>query len=89
MPEKSAETPESRLAQACHFIDQATGGISPPLHMSTTYARDVDYEYIGDYSYARSAHPAWEVVEQVSAELDLGVGALCFASGNGSRLCFF
>ena len=63
---------ESRLVQACHFIDEATGGISPPLQLSTTYARDADYAYIGDYSYSRSANPTWEVLEKVCAELDGG-----------------
>ena len=51
MQDDHLDSPESRLAQACHFIDQASGGISPPIQMSTTYARDADYDYIGDYSY--------------------------------------
>ena len=51
MHKDDESTIESRLVQACHYIDAATGGISPPLQFSSTYARDVDYEYIGDYSY--------------------------------------
>ena len=72
---------ETRLAQACHYIDEVTGGINPPLQLSTTYARDSDYQYIGGYSYSRTANPSWEVLETVCARLDGGVEALCFASG--------
>jgi cystathionine gamma-synthase len=80
---------ESRLVQACHFIDEATGGINPPLQLSTTYARDADYNFIGNYSYSRSANPSWEVLEQVCAELDGGADALCFASGMAAVCAFF
>jgi cystathionine gamma-synthase len=80
---------ESRLVQACHFIDEATGGISPPLQLSTTYARDTDYEYIGGYSYSRSANPSWEILEKVCAELDGGADAQCFASGMAAVCAFF
>jgi cystathionine gamma-synthase len=82
-------SPESLVAQACHYIDQATGGISPPLQFSSTYARDADYEYIGNYSYARSDNPSWEVLEKVCAELDGGADAKCFASGMAAVCAFF
>jgi len=89
MHDDKTGSPESRLAQACHYIDQATGGISPPIQMSTTYARDTDYQHIGDYSYARSANPSWEVLERVCADLDNGADALCFASGMAAVCAFF
>ncbi len=82
-------SPESLVAQACHYIDQATGGISPPLQFSSTYARDADYEYIGNYSYARSDNPSWEVLENVCAQLDGGADAKCFASGMAAVCAFF
>ena len=72
---------ETSLAQACHYIDDVTGGINPPLQFSTTCARGADYEYLSRYSYTRSGNPSWEVLEKVCAELDGGVEALCFASG--------
>lgn len=80
---------ETRLAQACHYIDQATGGISPPLQFSSTYARDADYEYIGPFSYARSGNPSWQVVETVCAQLDDGADALCFSAGMAAITSFF
>lgn len=89
MPDDSKISPESRIAQACHYIDQATGGISPPLQFSSTYARDSDYAHIGDYSYGRSDNPSWQVLEQVCAELDGGADAKCFASGMAAVCAFF
>ena len=80
---------ESRLPHACDYIDPASGGISPPLQFSATYARDAQYEYIGDYSYSRSGNPSWEVLEQVCAELDGGAEAKCFASGMAAVCAFF
>jgi cystathionine gamma-synthase len=81
MTDNNKTSMETRLAQACHYIDQMTGGINPPLQFSTTYVRDTDYEYISRYSYTRSDNPSWELLEKVCAELDGGVEAKCFASG--------
>jgi len=80
---------ESMIVQACHYVDEATGGISPPLQFSTTYARGHDYEYLGNYSYSRSANPSWEVLEKVCTELDGGADAKCFASGMAAVCAFF
>jgi cystathionine gamma-synthase len=80
---------ESRIAQACHYVDEVTGGISPPLQLSTTYSRDPEYDYIGNYSYSRSDNPSWEVLEKVCAELDGGAEAKCFASGMAAVCALF
>ena len=81
MTEKRQTSLQTRIAQACHHIDEATGGISPPIQLSTTYARDRNYEYLGDYSYSRSGNPSWVALERVCADLDGGADALCFSSG--------
>ncbi len=89
MTDNSETSIETRLAQACHYIDEVTGGISPPLQMSTTYSRDADYEYISDYSYSRSNNPSWQVLEKVCADIDGGVEAKCFASGMAAVCAVF
>ena len=89
MNEDKKASLESRLPHACHYIDPVSGGISPPLQFSTTYARDTEYEYLSDYSYSRSGNPSWEVLEQVCAELDGGAEAKCFASGMAAVCAFF
>jgi cystathionine gamma-synthase len=81
MTEHSKTSLETRLAQACHHIDAATGGISPPIQLSTTYARDENYDFVGDYSYSRTGNPSWVALEKVCADLDGGADALCFGSG--------
>jgi cystathionine gamma-synthase len=72
---------ESLITQAGHYIDQASGGIAVPIQPSTTYARDENYAYIGDYSYSRYQNPTYDLVEQLAATLDGGREAKCFASG--------
>jgi cystathionine gamma-synthase len=89
MKDQTGKAMESKIAQACHYVDNVTGGISPPIQCSTTYSRDQNYEYIGGYSYSRGSNPSWEVVEQVCAELDGGAEAQCFASGMAAVCAFF
>ena len=81
MTSEASQKMESLLAQACHYIDAASGGISVPIQTSTTFARDAKYQLVGDYSYSRSGNPTYAVLEQVCAQLDGGAEALCFASG--------
>ena len=71
----------TKLAQAGHFVDSATGAVTPPIHPSTTYARGRDYELIGDYIYSRYQNPTYDQVEHLAAELDHGVEAKLFSSG--------
>ena len=79
---------ETLLAQGGHFIDSGTGAIVPPIHPSTTYARDERYELIG-YGYSRSGNPTCEQVEAVLAELEGAEDALVFASGLAGVTTFF
>ena len=79
---------ETLLAQGGHFIDPGTGAIVPPIHPSTTYARDERYELIG-YGYSRSGNPTCAQVEAVLAELEGAEDALVFASGLAGVTTFF
>ena len=79
----------SVLAQAGHFIDTATGAISPPIHPSTTFARNDDYELIGEYIYSRYQNPTYDQVESLSAQLDNGAEAKIFASGMAAITAVF
>ncbi len=89
MSEEQKLSIESCLAQAGHYIDEVSGGVTPPIQLSTTYARNDDYEYISAHSYARSGHPSWQVLEQVCAEIDGGAAALSFASGMAAICAVF
>lgn len=72
---------ESDAVQAGHFIDPDNGAIVPPLQPSSTYARDGNYELIGEYLYNRYGTPSHRPLEEVVARLDGGAGSLSFASG--------
>jgi len=71
---------DTRITQGVGH-DPATGAVSPPVHPSTTYSRDDDYEPIGDHVYSRYGNPTVDAVEALLADLDGGAGAALFASG--------
>ena len=79
---------ETLLTQAGHFIDPETGAIVPPIHPSTTYARDESYELQG-FEYSRIANPTGRRVEEVLARLEGAEDALLFSSGLASVSTFF
>lgn len=72
--------PETLAAQALHAIDAATGAVVPPIHLSTTFARDANYQPIGPV-YARDESPGPVHAERVLAALEGGAAAMVFASG--------
>ena len=77
------------LAQAGHFVDSATGAVTPPIHPSTTFARGDNYELIGNYTYSRTQNPTYDQVEHLAAELDGGVEAKLFSSGMAAITAVF
>ena len=85
MADRPVYKPETRAAQALHRIDQATGGIVPPIQPSTTFARDEDYQLIsGSHSYSRDGNPTYEAAEALLADLEGGAAARLFASGKAA-----
>jgi len=81
---ESVTSIDTRLARAGHFQDEATGGLVPPLHTSTTFARDADYELKGEYIYGRYGNPTVSVAEKLMCELEGGDDTLLFSSGLGA-----
>jgi cystathionine gamma-synthase len=73
--------PRTRLAQAGHYIDPATGAIVPPMQPATTFARNADYELTGAFLYARNDSPTVRHAETLMCELEQGADSLLFASG--------
>jgi cystathionine gamma-synthase len=72
--------PETIAVKAIE-IDEATGALVPPIHLSTTYARDADYNLIADRDYTRDKNPTPLGAEHALAALEGGARALVFASG--------
>ncbi len=76
--------PETLAAQALGVIDVETGAVVPPVHFSTTYLRDDNYEATASRSYIRDHGPTQQQVEDVIARLENGREAITFASGNAA-----
>jgi cystathionine gamma-synthase len=72
---------ETKAIHAGADPDRETGAIAPPLHLSTTFERDVDGTTHRGYSYIRDANPTQRQLEEALAVLDSAAGALAFGSG--------
>ena len=73
--------PETLAAQALGHVDQETGSIVPPIHISTTYQRDESYEKTAGRSYIRDQGPSQQHVEALICALEAGQAAMSFGSG--------
>ncbi len=76
-----ARSRESDAVQAGHYIEDGTGAIVPGIQPSSSYARDENYELIGEYLYNRYGTPTHKPLEDLVARLDGGAAALSFSSG--------
>jgi cystathionine gamma-synthase len=81
--------PETIAAHSLHAVDAETGAVVPPLHTSTTYARDLDYELRGASSYLRYGNPTVAHAEAAIAALEGGSAARVFASGMAGIVTLF
>ncbi len=77
-----------RLETLCvhggHDPDAATGAVTPPIHLSTTFERDEDGGYSRGYRYAREGNPTRRALEQALASIEGGTTALAFSSGQAA-----
>ena len=62
-------------------LDEETGAIAPPIHLSTTYELGADGTQFHGYRYAREANPTQSRLEAALAAIESGRAALAFASG--------
>jgi cystathionine gamma-synthase len=77
----SALRPETIAAHALRALDPTTGAVVPPLHMSTTFARDENYAPLLKENYQRNGNPTLWQAEEALAALEQGPESLLFASG--------
>ncbi|MDA0787662.1 MAG: PLP-dependent aspartate aminotransferase family protein [Proteobacteria bacterium] len=73
--------PSTLAAQALGWLDPSTNAVVPPIHLSTNYARDENYEKVGNRGYTRDENPTYEQVEALLAALEEGADAMVFSSG--------
>ena len=75
---------ETLAVHAGSAVDAATGAVTPPIHLSTTFEREEDGSYPRGYVYARQANPNRAALERSLAALDGGAVAAAFASGQAA-----
>ncbi|HXM74983.1 MAG TPA: aminotransferase class V-fold PLP-dependent enzyme [Chthoniobacterales bacterium] len=80
---------ETLAVHAGHDIDLATGAVSAPIHLSTTFERDIEGTYSRGFMYTRNNNPNRQALEQGVAALEGGTGAAAFASGSGATMAIF
>jgi cystathionine gamma-synthase len=80
---------ETLAVHAGHHPDAATGAVSPPIHLSTTFAREADGTLPHGFIYARSDNPTRRELERSLAALEGGETALAFASGMAATAAVF
>lgn len=77
---------ETLAVHAGRDIDSATGAVTPPIHLSTTFERSPDGTYRADYVYSRAANPNRRSLETALATLEGGAEAVTFSSGSAATM---
>src|SRR5438093_9964792 len=80
---------ETLAVHAGQRIDPATGAVSAPIHLSTTFERDVEGTYSRGFMYTRNNNPNRQALEEGVSALEGGAGAAAFASGTGATGAIF
>lgn len=81
--------PETIAAQALGRIDESTGALVPPVHLSTTFERSVEGGLHPGRSYARPDNPTFDKPEALLAALEQGRDCLLFSSGMAAATAVF
>lgn len=61
--------------------DAATGAVTPPIHLATTFRHGPAGERVAGYEYQREGNPTNDHLRTAIAALESGAAALTFASG--------
>ena len=80
---------ETLAVHAGHSIDPATGAVSSPIYLSTTFERDAEGTYSRGFMYTRNNNPNRQALELGISTLEGGAAAAAFASGTGASMSIF
>lgn len=80
---------ETLAVHAGREVDAGSGAVSTPIHLSTTFVRDVDGGYERGHEYARNSNPNRSLLERALAALEGGQACAAFASGSAATLAVF
>ncbi|HWH51644.1 MAG TPA: aminotransferase class I/II-fold pyridoxal phosphate-dependent enzyme [Gemmatimonadaceae bacterium] len=77
---------ETLAVHSGHSLDPATAAVTPPIHLSTTFARETDGSLRAGFLYSRYANPNRTALETCLAQLEGGVAAAAFSSGSAATM---
>ena len=80
---------ETVAVHAGHEIDPATGAVATPIHLSTTFQRDVEGTYSRGFMYSRNDNPNRKALEDGVRALEDGAIAAAFGSGMATAMALF
>jgi cystathionine gamma-synthase len=80
---------ETLAVHAGHTIDPATGAVSAPIYLSTTFERDIEGTYSRGFMYTRNNNPNREALERGVSMLEGGETAVAFGSGTAAAMALF
>lgn len=81
--------PETTAIHALNLIKSATGDVTMPISLSTTFFRDENGDYPGGHMYSRVSNPNRSSLEKVITELEFGADTCAFSSGNTAGMSIF
>ena len=73
--------PATLAAQGLGWEDDETGAVIRPVHVSTTFARDENYDLPAGRTYIRDASPALDQAEAMITALEGAEDTMVFSSG--------
>ena len=80
---------ETLAVHAGHGVDPATGAVTEPIHLSTTFERGADGGYPHGFIYSRNHNPNRNALEAALAALEGGAVAAAFGSGLAAVTAIF
>ncbi len=80
---------ETLAVHSGRSADPSTGGLTPPIHMSTTFERAPDGSYPKGFVYGRSGNPTRSLLEECVQSLEGGGAAAAFSSGMAAIMTIF
>ncbi len=82
-------SPRTLAAQALGHIDEATRGVVPPIHVTTTFLRDPDNGYRSGNIYGRADNATVREAEDIIAALEQAPIAMVLGSGMSAATAVF
>ncbi|MEO6068330.1 MAG: PLP-dependent transferase [Gemmatimonadales bacterium] len=80
---------ETLAAHAGVAPEPVAGGLTPPIHLSSTFEREADGSYPKGYQYGRADNPTRHLLERTLAQLEGGAACAAFSSGQAAVHALF